>query len=238
MAYVSLGAPQLSPLQLRRRIAERARKLRPGAEIRLTAMERRAMVRALRAGQLPAFRQYIPRQELAGFKLKKIFKPIKQVLAPIYRPIVAAVKPMLKPLIAMVPGVGPAAAVAFGVVQKLRMDAKAAQQVTSQVQQASSWGTLTPAQQQAILNAITAGVTPSVQAPPDVVAAYQEAIRQQAAAHPEWTRPAAPPAPMPWEAGPPAEEAAAAPGMGAMLGIGATVLVGAMVLGGGGRRRE
>ncbi len=184
----------------------------------------------------------IPRdlQGLGQRKKRKRFGRLREILKPIYRPIVAAVKPMLRPLIAMVPGVGPAAAIAFTAVQAMRRDAKAAAQVAQQVQQAPSWGQLTLAQQQAILNAVTAGVTPSVQAPPDVVAAYQQAVQQQAAAHPEWSRPPgapAPPPPSPWEA--PAEapaEAAAGMGMGGILGIGAAA-VGAMMLLGGGRRR-
>ncbi len=163
------------------------------------------------------------------------FRKLRRILKPIYRPIVAAVKPMLKPLVAMIPGVGPAAAIAFTAVKAMRTDAKAKAAVTQQVQQAASWGQLTSAQQQAILNAITSGVVPSVQAPPDVVNAYQQAVQQQAAAHPEWSggppAPGAPPAPSPWEA-PPTAEAGAGAGMGTALGIGAAALVGMMVLGG------
>jgi hypothetical protein len=170
-------------------------------------------------------------------KKKGFFKKIKKVLKPIYRPIVATVKPFLKPLVAMIPGVGPAAAIAVGVAQKLRMDAKAARAVIDRVDDAPGWATMTPAEQQAVINAITAGVVPSIKVPPDVTQAYQQAIQQQAAAHPEWGRPAPGPpgAPgfAPEEA--PAEAGIMGGGMAPMLGIGAAALVAVMMMGGGRR---
>ncbi len=187
----------------------------------------------------PRLGRYIPGrsvpQDLRGLGQ---FRKLRRILKPIYRPIVAAVKPMLKPFVAMIPGVGPAAAIAFTAVQAMRADAKAKAAVAQQVQQAGSWGQLDPSQQQAILNAIMAGAVPSIKAPSDVVQAYQQAVQQQAAAHPEWRGgPPAPgaPAPSPWEApaGPPAE-AGAGMGMGGLLGIGAAA-VGAMMLLGGRR---
>ena len=231
--------------QIQRLIEERAKRLPPGAEITLTPAERGAVTKAIRAGGLPAFRQYISRSDLAGdelgkFKLKKIFKPIGKIL----KPIVKMVKPFLAPLVAMIPGVGPVAAVAVKAAQAIRASAKAqqAQQaVAAAVQQAPSWGTMTPAQQQAVIGAIQAGQIPSVQVPPDVSAAYQQAIQQQAAALPP--PPAGPGAPSPFPEYAPGA-AAAAPmeagimggGMGTMLALGAAGLIVTMAMGGGRRR--
>ncbi len=164
-----------------------------------------------------------------GF-FKKVFKPIRKVLKPIYRPIVAAIKPFVRPLVAMIPGIGPIASTVVGAAQAMRLDMKAKQQVAASIQAAPSWGQMSPSEQQAILNAIMAGVVPSVQAPPDVAQTYQQAVQRQAATHPEWGRPAPAlpggpefPAPAVAEAG---------PGTGTVLGIGAAAVVGMMLLGG------
>lgn len=170
-------------------------------------------------------------------KKKGFFKKIGKVL----KPITKILKPYLAPLVAMIPGVGIPAAAALKAVQTIRasVKAKAAQvAVVSDVQQAPSWGTMTAAQQQAVIAAIMAGQVPSVQVPPDVSAAYQQSIQRQAAALPP--PPAAPgaPAPQPWETGSPAGAPvteAGMGGMGAMLGIGAAAVVGMMMLGGGRR---
>ena len=183
-------------------------------------------------------------QGLGKFKFKKIFKKIKAPFKTIYRPIVKMVKPFLAPLVAMIPGVGPVAAVAVKAAQAIRASAKAqqAQQaVAAAVQQAPSWGTMTPAQQQAVIGAIQAGQIPNIQVPPDVSAAYQQAIQQQAAALPP--PPAGPGAPSPFPEYAPGA-AAAAPmeagimggGMGTMLALGAAGLIVTMAMGGGRRR--
>ena len=172
-------------------------------------------------------------------KKKGFFKKIGKVL----KPITKMVKPFLAPLVAMIPGVGPVAAVAVKAAQAIRASAKAqqAQQaVAAAVQQAPSWGTMTPAQQQAVIGAIQAGQIPNIQVPPDVSAAYQQAIQQQAAALPP--PPAGPGAPSPFPEYAPGA-AAAAPmeagimggGMGTMLGIGAVALAAVMMMGGGRR---
>lgn len=175
---------------------------------------------------------------LGKFKLKKIFKPIAKIL----KPITKLVKPFLAPLVAMIPVVGIPAAAAIKAVQTIRasVKAKAAQAVVvADVQQAPSWGTMTTAQQQAVIAAIMAGQVPNVQVPPDVSAAYQQSIQRQAAALPP--PPEGPPAmPMPEPAAAPAPTEAGIMGLGGtgtLIALGAAGLVVTMAMGGGGRRR-
>lgn len=210
---------------------------------------RRILAKAERGGTLSAYEE----EYLQGF-FKKIFKKVKTVLKPIYRPIVAAVKKFAAPLVAMIPGVGPVAGAAVAAAQRMREEQKAWEAAQGAMQTAPSWGSLTPSEQQAVLNAMRAGAVPNVPVPQDVWDAYTRAIQTAAppvsVTYPTPSFPAAPmpppaaaPMPMPWEVpGQPPTQAGMMGGMNMttmmMLGGGVLLLTVVMGQGGGGGRRR
>lgn len=218
---------------------------------------KRILAKAERGGTLSAYEE----EYLQGF-FKKIFKPIAKIVKPVVTAVKAVVKPVLTfakqnlPLVATA-FLGPGAGATVASLQAAMKQSKVKEQATAEVQQAPGWGSLTLAEQAAILNSMTAGAPPpNIAVPADVAAAYQRAIQSAVQSVPTTVNvpgtptfapapaPGLPQMPMPWEAAPVPTEAAVTGGiipglgpMGSLAVIGAGVLAVTMVLGGGRRRR-